>query len=107
MGSANPFSRPKRSGLEVRKYLNPPYGELEEEVKDAILTGGTQDRVLDYLIGLTITSLAENRPLFANPIEEPVFYQEYFRRWVKEGVDEVQSIEQREKELAQKVQGSE
>lgn len=65
------------------------FGELEEIVKDAILTGELNDGVLATLVEMTIYSILNDRPLFANSLDEPAFYRRYFYRWVKEGIDEV------------------
>lgn len=56
---------------------------------------------------MTVTSIGEERPLFDNPLEEPYFYQRYFKRWVKEGLDEISKIEEQEADTAKKVQGME
>lgn len=96
--------RPKLDGLEVRKYHNPPYGELEDEVKDVILSGKTTDPVLDFLIALTITDLVEGQQV-TNLLAEPHFYREYFRRWVREGLEERRKIDESDKQVLEKMKG--
>jgi hypothetical protein len=68
------------------------FGELEELVKDAVLTGELNDGVLASLLELTVYSILNDRPIFGNVLEEPAFYRRYFYRWVKEGIDEVRKI---------------
>lgn len=60
--------------------------ELEDAVNDAILTGRTEDIVLATLIRIVANSIDTERPLFPNPLKEPVFYARYFLPWVKAGV---------------------
>ena len=98
--------RPKRAGLAVGKVHNAPYGELEDAVKDLIVTGSTDDSVLDYLVGLTLTAIGEARPLFPNLLEEPYFYQRYFRKWVAEGLEELRKIAESETALTKEIQGT-
>ncbi len=63
-------------------------GELEDIVKDAILTDNYEDPVLTRLIEITLASITEKRPLFPTVLEEPEFFRRYFRRWVEEGMQE-------------------
>lgn len=63
-------------------------------MKDTIVTQRTSDPVLLTLLEIVVTSVAEERPLFNNPLEEPPFYRRYFRRWVKEGLEEAAKIAQ-------------
>jgi hypothetical protein len=78
--------RPKRTREERLE-------ELEEAVNDAVLTETTDDRVLAFLLELTITSLTEERPLFPNPLDEPLLYRRHFRKWVEEGLREATDIQ--------------
>lgn len=57
-----------------------------------MLTEHSDDPVLPLLIGLAVASITENRPLFPNPLEEPVLYQRYFRKWVEAGLEEAAKI---------------
>lgn len=69
--------------------------ELEDIVKDAIYTETSDDPVLLKLIEITMISITENRPLFSgSPLNEPAFYQRYFRRWVQEGLEEARKFKE-------------
>jgi hypothetical protein len=65
---------------------------MENEVKDALLTG-TQDRVLMSLIELTLCEVRDGRTLFQSPLDEPVHFRKYFKRWVIEGLQERQALD--------------
>lgn len=62
--------------------------------------------MLDYLVGLTLTAIGEARPLFPNLLEEPYFYQRYFRKWVAEGLEELRKIAESETALTKEIQGT-
>jgi len=64
---------------------------MEEAVKDAILTATTDDPYLAVLIDLTASSIHEDRPLYPNLRDEPLFYRKYIKRWVREGLDELRA----------------
>ncbi len=66
--------------------------EIEEVVKDAILTEECEDPILDQTLLLVINSISTGRHLYANPLEEPAFYQKYLRRWVDEGLGELAKL---------------
>jgi hypothetical protein len=70
------------------QQLNDLLAEMEDVVKDAILTGEVTDIVLSNLIEITTYSKVSDRPLFSDPLVEPVFYRRYFSRWVVEGLEE-------------------
>jgi hypothetical protein len=78
-------SRPKRPLEEMLE-------EMAEAVNDAIHTESTEDKVLDILLELTIASIAENRPLYSSPLDEPLFYRQHFLPWVKEAMDEAAKL---------------
>jgi hypothetical protein len=61
---------------------------LEEATNDAILTGSTDDIVLKTLIDLAAYSLEQERPLFPNPLDEPILYRR-FSCWVIDGLREL------------------
>ena len=61
---------------------------MEDKVKDAILDGVSQDAVLDHLVALSLSEILRGKPLFSSPLDEPYFYQKYFRRWIEEGLAE-------------------
>ena len=71
---------------------------LAEAVNDAIITGHTNDEVLDLLLDITVVSITEGRPLFPNPLEEPVFYRRYFKEWVLEGLEDIQELKKLSKQ---------
>jgi hypothetical protein len=71
--------------------------ELEDAVKDAIVEGRTGDRVLEILLEITLSTIADGRPLFLNPLEEPVLYR-HFRRWTTEGLEELAKLSKLEEE---------
>jgi hypothetical protein len=59
---------------------------MEDEVRDCF-HGEPSDPILANIVDLTATSLVENRPLFANPLDEPSFFKKYIKRWIKEELD--------------------
>ena len=64
---------------------------MEDGVKDAILTGATEDRVLDKLILFTMGIVVEGRHIAQNPLEEPAFFERQFKRWMAEGMKELEA----------------
>lgn len=60
------------------------FEQLEDLVRDQLLIGQCKDRPLALLIKLALTEIQEDRPLFPNPLQEPVFYTE-FKKWVRGG----------------------
>jgi hypothetical protein len=72
---------------------------MEDGVKDAILTGATEDRVLDKLILLTMQMVIEGRHIAQNPLEEPAFFERQFKRWVADGVKELDAARVEKKKL--------
>ena len=67
--------------------------ELEDIVKDAVIQERSDDLVLLKLIELELVSINEGRPLFTgSPLNDPVFYRRYFRKWVREGLEEAQKF---------------
>ncbi len=80
-------------------------GELEEAVKDFILTG-EGDGVLRLLVDLTAASITEERPLFPNPMEEPAFFRKWFKVWVREGLVERGKLQQVQQEAEEKAGGA-
>ena len=65
---------------------------MEDEVKDAILTGISEDIVLLGLIEITLESINSGRPLYNNPLTEPFLYRKHLRRWVEEGLSESRKL---------------
>jgi len=72
---------------------------MEDGVKDAILTGATEDRVLDKLILFTMGIVVEGRHIAQNPLEEPAFFERQFKRWVADGVKELDAARVEKKKL--------
>ena len=75
---------------------------MEDVVKDAILTGATEDKVLDKLILLTMKMVVEGRHIAQNPLEEPAFFERQFMRWVADGVKELDAARVEKKKLDKK-----
>lgn len=71
---------------------------MQVAVKDALLEGTTSDNVLGILISLTTKELTSGRPLFENPLDEPILYSRYFRPWVKEALEALKKIQERSKQ---------
>ena len=53
----------------------------------------TDDLVLNNLIQITRASITEDRPLFSL-MEEPTFYRNHFKRWVREAIQEKVATDQ-------------
>ncbi len=81
-------------------------GELEEAVKDFILTGEGEDPVMRLLVDLTAASITEERLLFPNPLEEPAFFRKWFKVWVREGLVERGKLQQAQQEAEEKAGGA-
>jgi hypothetical protein len=72
---------------------------MEKEVMGALEGEENDDMVLMSLLDYTMTSLVEKRPIFPNLADEPVFYRRYFRKWVKDYIDEQQQIAEAQEEV--------
>ena len=59
----------------MRELLN----RMEEKISDAILSGSTDDLFLGTLLEIVIPAIRQKRPLFQNPLDEPVLYQHFFQ----------------------------
>ena len=90
--------RPRMGRAPKSETFDGRIGELEEAVKDHILTG-EGDPSLRLLVELTAVSIAEERPLFPNPLEEPAFFRKFFKIWVREGLQERGKLEAAEQEV--------
>lgn len=84
-------SRPKRT-LET-------IAEMEEAVSDAILTQDISDPVLAVLIRIATVSIKDNRPVFPNPMHEPVLWT-MFIKWVSDGYVAASKVKQIMEEAA-------
>ena len=60
--------------------------DLEVAVKDAIYEGTTDDHVLASTLALTIREIKTGRPLFENPLDEPILYSRQIRPWVRQAI---------------------
>ena len=81
-----------------------PFEELTNEmadvIEDAIFSGSAQgDETLAVLLNIVINSIKTNRPVFSNPLDEPVLYREivYIVKDALKGYEEVRRIEEEEK----------
>jgi hypothetical protein len=64
---------------------------MEEAVRNCV-HGEVTDAVLGLIVELIVTSLQAERPLFPNPLDEPIFYRRYLKRWVEEELEQEQAI---------------
>jgi hypothetical protein len=62
-----------------------PLEEIEEAFKEAILTGGTKDRLINDYLNIITSSMRTGRPLFPNLLDEPVLYTMIYE-WVQEAI---------------------
>lgn len=67
---------------------------MEEAISDYILEGRGDNRVLNTLIEITVVELTTDRPLFPNPLDEPVLYRRNFRRWIRESLEAKAKIDE-------------
>jgi hypothetical protein len=70
--------------------------DMQLAVKDALYEGGTEDRVLASLVLMCLKEINTGRPLFENPMDEPILYTRYFKPWVQETVEKLKGKEQTE-----------
>ena len=66
---------------------------MEAEVRGA-MGGAPCGAALSTLLEMTVVSITENRPIFENVADEPVFYRRHFYKWVKAIIDEEKAIQQ-------------
>ena len=60
---------------------------LENAVMDAVVDGIARDTVLILLIDLVTSSIYTHRPVYSNPLDEPLMYS-YIHLWVTKGLEE-------------------
>ena len=65
---------------------------MEDQIKDAMITGKPSDRVLEKLINLVVNSINRGIEIFPDPMKEPLPFKT-FRQWVIEGSEEAKIIE--------------
>lgn len=66
--------------------------ELEDFVKDAIVTRMCEDKMLATVLDIATASITEGRPLYASVLDEPIFYRRYIKHWIEEGLKEALEI---------------
>jgi hypothetical protein len=64
---------------------------MENVVREAVY-GDTNYIVLAHLLEITRTSIYEKRPIFNSIMEEPAFYRRFFKRWVKDEIDQEMAV---------------
>ncbi len=66
--------------------------QMEEVITDAILSGSTDDFFLGLILEITIPLVRQKRPLFQNPLDEPVLYK-HFVQVLGEALDDLVKVE--------------
>lgn len=73
---------------------------MRSEVRAVVIDGETGSDALSILIEVTLLEVLEGRPLFPNPMDEPIFYRRHFKAWIKNAlVDKNQEDEAFQKAL--------
>lgn len=62
-----------------------------DEIAEVALLEGTSDRTLRLLIELAVVSQDTDRPVFPNPLDEPVLWRK-FSRAVKDARDDAKAV---------------
>ena len=65
---------------------------MEEAVSDAFTLKTSKDRVLKSLIEVGTVSVIDKRPIFSNPLHEPILWR-HFVGWVSDGIAAASKIE--------------
>jgi hypothetical protein len=65
---------------------------MQVAVNDIVYGEAVDDPVLESLLVMTLKEINEGRPLFPNPMDEPLLYGRYFKRWVREAVKKLQKF---------------
>ena len=60
---------------------------LENAVMDAVVDGVSRDTILIILIDLIMSSIYSGRPVYSNPLDEPLMYT-HMLTWVTRGMEE-------------------
>ena len=55
--------------------------EILPMLNGLVIYGQKEDKVLSSLVEMTIIDI-DGQPLFASPMDEPLFYRRHFRAWV-------------------------
>jgi hypothetical protein len=91
-GETESEGRSKKLEGEEQTHTERLLAALEEEVRLAVMDG-TEDLVLSRLVEVTLRSIYSGRPLFDNPLKEPVFYARFFWPWVQSALDEQDALQ--------------
>lgn len=70
--------------------------DLQVLIKDAVYEGVTSDAVLGSILALTIKDISGGKPLFPNPMDEPILYSRCIRPWVQQAIETLQKLNQKE-----------
>lgn len=73
--------------------------KMEGEVKDALLEGQSDNRLLLMYIDFAGMNASEQRHLTNDPLNEPRLWRKFFTRWVREGILEGEKIDRIERKL--------
>jgi hypothetical protein len=66
---------------------------MEEQVSEAILSGGSDDYFLGLLLEIVIPSMQDHRHVFPNPLHEPVLYRN-FVHMVRRALEDLAKVEE-------------
>ena len=71
-----------------KSRVNEQLEALEATVHAAISDedANINDKALEVLIEVVLFSDGQGKPLFKNPLYEPLFYRQHFLPWVREGL---------------------
>ena len=91
MGASGPKSMDggREEGISPHQSL---LDQMEEKITDAILSGSTDDFFLGLILEITIPLVRQKRPLFQNPLDEPVLYK-HFIQVLGEALDDLVKVE--------------
>jgi hypothetical protein len=103
MGTCGPKS-PGGDDVEETSRYEDLLADIEEAVEEAILSGQTKDHVLASLLEVTIISTRDGRPLFPNPLDEPILYRQ-FQRMVASALGEADKVEDERQQAIKKFSG--
>jgi hypothetical protein len=79
------------SGARPKRDLDELYEELADEIHDAILMEFTEDRSLEWLLRLALVEILDRRPVFPNPMHEPVLWRK-FVRWTEDALEDAKEV---------------
>lgn len=67
--------------------------ELEDAIVEVLITERAPDPELRWLIRIAFVSIYEKRPVFPNPLDEPVLFGKFIGM-VKEGLEDARSAQE-------------